>query len=151
MKTSAGTGILTSTSNPGTHIGNAHQAQTPKHIVARNVGVVHRRRMILRTHAQEVTAMFGLFATAWRGSLAYVVKVRRFHELKSARQFPAPGDRCAQFEEVLKQLPGEQRIVVELGYPFKRSREDIVTILNCSVESVADLMAEGTKALKRLS
>jgi DNA-directed RNA polymerase specialized sigma24 family protein len=71
-------------------------------------------------------------------------------ELESSRQFPAAADLSARLEDVLKQLPGEQRVVVELAYRFKWSREDIATILNRSVESVANLMIEGTKALNRV-
>ena len=94
--------------------------------------------------------MFRLYAPVWLVRLAYVVKVRSSHELESSRQFPAPADLSARLENVLKQLPGEQRVVVELAYRAKWSREEIATILNCSVESVADLMIEGTKALKRV-
>jgi DNA-directed RNA polymerase specialized sigma24 family protein len=93
--------------------------------------------------------MFRLYAPAWLERLAYVVEVMPFHELKSSRQFPAAAGLSARLEDVLKQLPGEQRVVVELAYRFKWSREDIATILNRSIESVSSLMIEGTTALKR--
>jgi DNA-directed RNA polymerase specialized sigma24 family protein len=94
--------------------------------------------------------MFRLYAPAWLARLAYVVEGRPFLELKSSRHFPAAADLSARLEDVLKQLPGEQRVVVELAYRFKCSREDIATILNSSVESVSKLMIEGTTALKRV-
>ncbi len=75
---------------------------------------------------------------------------RPLHHSESLRPFPAAADLSAQLEELLKQLPGEQRAVVELAYRFKWSREDIATILNSSVESVSKLMIEGTKALQRV-
>lgn len=94
--------------------------------------------------------MSRLYPPAWLARLADVVAVGPFHELKSSRQFPAAADLSARLEDVLRQLPGEQRVVVELAYRFKWSREDIATILNSSVESVSNLMIEGTTALKRV-
>jgi DNA-directed RNA polymerase specialized sigma24 family protein len=94
--------------------------------------------------------MFRLYTPAWLTRLAYVVEVRHFHEMESSRQLPAAADLSARLEDVLKQLPGEQRVVVELAYRFKWSREDIATILNSSVESVSSLMIAGTTALKRV-
>jgi DNA-directed RNA polymerase specialized sigma24 family protein len=94
--------------------------------------------------------MFRLCAPAWLARLAYVVGRRPFNELESSRQFPAVADLSARLEDVLRQLPGEQRLVVELAYRFKWSGEDIATILNSSVESVSKLMIEGTTALKRV-
>jgi len=90
-----------------------------------------------------------LYAPAWLVRLAYLVKVRSSHELKSARQSAAPADLRVRLEVALKQLPGEQSLVVELAYRSKWSREEIAPILNCSVESVTALMIEGTRALKR--
>jgi DNA-directed RNA polymerase specialized sigma24 family protein len=98
----------------------------------------------------EVTKMFRLCSPAWLARLAYVVGGRSFRELESSRQIPAAADLSARLEDVLKQLPGEQRVVVELAYRFKWSREDIATMLNSSVESVSRLMVEGTAALKRV-
>jgi DNA-directed RNA polymerase specialized sigma24 family protein len=97
-----------------------------------------------------VTKMFKLYAPAWLARLAYVVEGHPLRELESSRQFPAAADLSARLNDVLKQLPGEQRVVVELTYRLRWSREDIATILNSSVESVSKLMIEGTTALKRV-
>lgn len=94
--------------------------------------------------------MLRLYALAWLARLAYVVEGRPALESKSSRQFPTAADLSARLEGALKQLPGEQRVVVELAYRFKCSREDIATILNSSVESVSKLMIEGTTALRRV-
>jgi DNA-directed RNA polymerase specialized sigma24 family protein len=78
------------------------------------------------------------------------VEKRHLHQSESPRRFPAAADLSARLEEALKKLPGEQRAVVELAYRYKRSREDIATVLNSSVESISILMLEGTAALKRV-
>jgi DNA-directed RNA polymerase specialized sigma24 family protein len=95
--------------------------------------------------------MFNLYAPAWLARLAYFVKGHPLGELESSGQFPAVADLSARLNDVLKQLPGEQRVVVELTYRLRWSREDIATILNSSVESVSKLMIEGTTALKRVA
>jgi hypothetical protein len=70
--------------------------------------------------------MFRVYAPAWLARLAYVVEVRSFHELESSRQFPAEADLSARLEDVLKQLPGEQRVVVELAYRSLNGRARIL-------------------------
>jgi DNA-directed RNA polymerase specialized sigma24 family protein len=86
-------------------------------------------------------------SSALLANLAYVVEERAFDYSQSLRQLSTAEDFCAQLEEILKRLPREQRLVVELAYRFRLSREDIATILNTSVESVSKLMIEGTTAL----
>jgi hypothetical protein len=57
--------------------------------------------------------MFKLYAPAWLATLAYVVEGHPLRELESSRQFPAAADLSARLNDVLKQLPGEQRVVVD--------------------------------------
>jgi RNA polymerase sigma factor (sigma-70 family) len=59
-------------------------------------------------------------------------------------------DLSARIADALPHLPTEQRVILELAYHFKCSREDIARILNCSVETVMTRMSEGTKALKQI-
>lgn len=94
--------------------------------------------------------MFKLYALAWLATLVYVVEGDPLLELESSRQLPGAADVSARLNDVLKQLPGEQRVVVELTYRLRWSRENIATILNSSVESVSKLMIEGTTAQKRV-
>jgi len=66
------------------------------------------------------------------------------------RQSQAPADLSNLIADALPHLPAEQRVILELAYRTKCSREDIARILNCSVETVMTRMSEGTKALKQI-
>lgn len=94
--------------------------------------------------------MFKWYPPALPAGRLYVLEERPFHQSESPRRFPAAAYLSAPLEEALKSLPREQRVVVELAYRFKWSREDIATILNSSVEAISKLMLEGTAALKHV-
>jgi DNA-directed RNA polymerase specialized sigma24 family protein len=94
--------------------------------------------------------MFRMYAPAWLISLTYIAKGRASQKVEPSRHDPAPAPLRARLDDVLKRLPREQRVVVELAYRLKWSREDIATLLNCSVEAVAGLMTQAAESLKSL-
>jgi DNA-directed RNA polymerase specialized sigma24 family protein len=103
--------------------------------------------------ARAVIGTLGADALAWLARFARfasVAKTPGLPEWEAALQVPAGADLRARLAQVLEQLPSEQRVVVELAYRFKCSREEIAAILNCSVDSVADLMPQITPAVERL-
>jgi RNA polymerase sigma factor (sigma-70 family) len=79
-------------------------------------------------------------AHSWRGTV-----------ISEIRQSQAPADLSTRIADALPHLPTEQRVILELAYHFKCSREDIARILNCSVETVMTRMSEAAKALKQIS
>ena len=95
-----------------------------------------------------MTKMFKLYAPAWLARLAYVVEGHPLRELESSRQFPAAADLSARLNDVLKQLPGEQRVVVELTYRLRWSREDIC-LVGLLPKAPSSPMAGGLNAAKQ--
>lgn len=89
-------------------------------------------------------------APAWLVRTACIVGLQIRRDSDPSRQAHASADLTTRIAGALPHLPTEQRVILELAYRFKSSREDIAKVLNCSVETVMSQMLEGTKALRHL-
>jgi RNA polymerase sigma factor (sigma-70 family) len=89
-------------------------------------------------------------APAWLVRTACIVGFQIRRDLDPSRQAQVPADLSTRIADALRHLPTEQRVILELAYRFKCSREDIARGLNCSVETVMTQMSEGTKALRQI-
>jgi RNA polymerase sigma factor (sigma-70 family) len=91
-----------------------------------------------------------VYAPAWLVRSASIVGFQIRRDLVPLRQSQAPADLSTRIADALPHLPAEQRVILELAYRFKCSREDIARVLNCSVETVMTRMSEGIKALRHI-
>ena len=91
-----------------------------------------------------------MYAPAWLVRSARIVGFQIRRDLAPSRHAQAPADLSTRIADALPHLPTEQRVILELAYRFKCSREDIARVLNCSVETVMTQMSEGTKALRHM-
>jgi RNA polymerase sigma factor (sigma-70 family) len=91
-----------------------------------------------------------VYAPAWLVKTACIVGFQIRRDSDPSRQSQAPADLSTRIADALRHLPTEQRVILELAYLFKCSREDIARVLNCSVETVMAQMSEGTKSLRHI-